>query len=58
MKISFLENLILFIFLILMGAVFAVIILLIEMSFGVLEEGSLFNLWWNRLLQLLEIKKF
>ena len=43
-------------FLILMGAVFAVIILLIEMSFGVLEEGSLFNLWWNRLLQLLEIK--
>ena len=43
-------------FLILMGAVFAVIILLIEMSFGLLEEGSLFNLWWNRLLQLLEIK--
>ena len=39
-----------------MGAVFAVIILLIEMSFGLLEEGSLFNLWWNRLLQLLEIK--
>ena len=43
-------------FLILMGAVFAAIILLIEMSFGLLEEGSLFNLWWNRLLQLLEIK--
>jgi len=43
-------------FLILMGAVFAVIILLIEMSFGLLEEGSLFNQWWNRLLQLLEIK--
>ena len=43
-------------FLILTGAVFAVIILFIEMSFGLLEEGSLFNLWWNRLLQLLEIK--
>ena len=43
-------------FLVLMGAVFAVIILFIEMSFGLLEEGSLFNLWWNRLLQLLEIK--
>ena len=43
-------------FLILMGAVFAVIILIIEMSFGLLEEGSLFNLWWNRLLQLLEIE--
>jgi len=43
-------------FLVLMSAVFAVIILFIEMSFGLLEEGSLFNLWWNRLLQLLEIK--
>ncbi len=43
-------------FLILMSAVFAVIILFIEMSFGLLEEGSLFNLWWNRLLKLLEIK--
>ena len=43
-------------FLIITGAVFAVIILFIEMSFGLLEEGSLFNLWWNRLLKLLEIK--
>ena len=43
-------------FLILMSAVFAVIILFIEMSFGLLEEGSLFNLWWTRLLQLLDIK--
>jgi len=43
-------------FLILMSAVFAVIILFVEMSFGLLEEGSLFNLWWNRLLRLLEIK--
>jgi len=39
-----------------MSAVFAVIILFVEMSFGLLEEGSLFNLWWNRLLRLLEIK--
>ena len=43
-------------FLFLMSAVFAVLILFIEMSFGTLEEGSFFNLWWNRLLQLLEIK--
>ena len=43
-------------FLILMSAVFAVIILFIEMSFGILEDGQLYNLWWNRLLQLLEIK--
>ena len=42
-------------FLILTGAVFAVIILFIEMSFGILEDGSLFNLWWTRLLQLLDI---
>ena len=42
-------------FLILMSAVFAVIILFIEMSFGLLEDGSLFNLWWTRLLQLLDI---
>jgi hypothetical protein len=39
-----------------MSAVFAVIILFIEMSFGLLEDGQLYKLWWNRLLQLLEIK--
>lgn len=43
-------------FLIFMSAVFAVIILIIEMSFGLLEDGQLYKLWWNRLLQLLEIK--
>jgi hypothetical protein len=44
-------------FLILVSAVFALFILFIEMSFGILGEGSLFNLWWDRLLKLLEIKR-
>ncbi|MDB0039736.1 hypothetical protein N9F02_01250 [Polaribacter sp.] len=44
-------------FLILASAVFALIILFIEMSFGLLEEGSFLKLWWNRLLKLLEIKR-
>ena len=43
-------------FLIITAAVFAVIILFIEMSLGLLEDGSLFNLWWTRLLQLLDIE--
>ncbi len=44
-------------FLIISSAIAAVIMLFVEMSLGLLEEGSLLNLWWNRLMQLLGIKK-
>ena len=43
-------------FLMMASAVFAFIILIIEMSLGIVDEGTILDLWWNRLMKLLEIK--
>ncbi len=42
-------------FLLLFSAVFALIILVLEFSLGLGEEGSFINLWWLRFQRLLEI---
>ena len=43
-------------FLILSSAVFAVFMIVVEFSLGMVEKDSLFNLWFNRLERLLEIE--
>lgn len=43
-------------FLMFASAVFAVLMIILEFSLGVIEKDSLFNLWWNRLEKLLEIE--
>lgn len=43
-------------FLMFASAVFAVLMIILEFSLGVIEKDSLFNLWWNRLERLLEIE--
>jgi len=42
-------------FLLLASAVFSIIILALEFSLGLGEDGSLINLWWQRFQRLLEI---
>ncbi|MGB1370847.1 MAG: CASTOR/POLLUX-related putative ion channel [Flavobacteriaceae bacterium] len=43
-------------FLMLASAVFAVLMIILEYSLGLIEKDSLLNLWWNRLERLLEIE--
>ncbi|MGB2386902.1 MAG: CASTOR/POLLUX-related putative ion channel [Flavobacteriaceae bacterium] len=38
------------------SAVFAVLMIILEYSLGLIEKDSLLNLWWNRLERLLEIE--
>ena len=43
-------------FLMLASAIFAVLMIILEYSLGLIEKDSLLNLWWNRLERLLEIE--
>lgn len=44
-------------FLMIISAVFALLMIAVEMSLGLIENDSFFNIWWNRLERLLEIEE-
>ena len=44
-------------FLMIVSAVFALLMIAVEMSLGLIENDSFFNIWWNRLERLLEIEE-
>ena len=44
-------------FLMIVSAVFALLMIGIEMSLGLVEKDSFLNIWWNRLVRLLEIEE-
>lgn len=44
-------------FLMIVSAVFALLMIAVEMSLGLIENDSFFNIWWSRLERLLEIEE-